>query len=245
MCASDSGQLSSTFPSDTSCNSQPDASPPVSKPQEQNKIRVVIADSHRMLRQGLCRLFEVEPDLMVVAEAEDGEAVLAAALRSKPDILLLDMAIPQLTAFEVLQQLSRRGVSVRTLLLAGSCSREQLVHALQLGARGAVLKEVGSEVLAKAIRCVHAGEYWVNRDSLATWAMSAETQPKQMKFGLTPRELEITAEITAGATNKEIATKFAISEQTVKRHLTNVYNKLGVSNRLELALHALHHGLRT
>jgi DNA-binding NarL/FixJ family response regulator len=212
------------------------------KPEK--KIRIVIADDHRMFRQGLRHLLETESDFVIVGEAADGQEAVNYVVKFSPDILLLDLAMPKLPGLEALRQIAQRVSSVRTLLLTASFNKTQLVEALQLGARGAVLKELSAEVLIKAIRCVHGGEYWVDRASMAAWARSSDANlARNKQFGLTTREREITAEITAGATNRDVAAKFSISEETVKRHLSNIYDKLGVSNRLELALYALHHKL--
>jgi two-component system nitrate/nitrite response regulator NarL len=204
---------------------------------EAAKIRILIADDHRMFRQGLRRLLETEPQFEVVGEAVDGEQAVASTQALRPDILLLDITMPRLSGLDVLRQVGKQA-GTHTLLLTAAVDRKELLFALDLGARGAVLKDLGAEVLAKAIRCVMAGEYWVDRESLTQWAQEAR-QGGSTQFGLTPRELTVIAEITAGGTNRDIAVKLGITEDTVKRHLTNVYDKLGVSNRLELALFAM------
>ena len=135
-------------------------------------------------------------------------------------------------------------------MLTAAIERAQIVEALQLGARGIVLKESATQLLLKSIRSVMAGQYWVGNESvsdLVTTLRDLMVPPREearkKTFGLTPRELEIISAIVAGYTNKDIAEKFSISEQTVKHHLTNIFDKLGVSNRLELALFAVNHHL--
>jgi DNA-binding NarL/FixJ family response regulator len=210
---------------------------------EEQVIRILIAGHQVMFRQGLRRLLESESGFVVVGEAGSGQEALERSIELVPDILLLDLEAPN-SGFETLRQITSQATTVRALLLVGDQGQDQAVRALQLGARGAIRKVLSAEVLAKAIRCVHAGEYWIDRDSLATWARSSgQGQSKAKQLGLTARERQIVSEITAGATNRDIAAKFSISEQTVKRHLSNIYDKLGVFNRLELALYALANNL--
>jgi two-component system, NarL family, nitrate/nitrite response regulator NarL len=206
-------------------------------------IRIVIADDHRMFRQGLRRLLQTEPGLEIVGEATDGKDALELVEQLKPDVLLLDLTMPRLSGLDVLRHLGP-APPVRTILLTAGMERDLIVQALRLGARGVVLKHVGAEVLIKSIAAVHAGEYWVEREILAEWARSAQPGgDKALPAGLTPREMQIIQEILCGSTNRDIADKLKISEETVKRHLSNVYDKLGVSNRLELALYAVSHKL--
>jgi len=211
--------------------------------------RILIADDHPIFRDGLRTLLEAEPGFEVVGEASDGEEAVRLARQLKPDLVLLDLAMPRYTGREALKGLAGLP-SMHTIVLTAAIDNEQLVDALQLGARGVVLKEATTQVLLKSIRSVMAGQYWVGRDSVASVVQAlkdlAPSHPgdtRRKNFGLTPRELEIVAAIVAGYTNKDMAEKFALSEQTVKHHLTSIFDKLGVSNRLELALFATNHRL--
>jgi two-component system nitrate/nitrite response regulator NarL len=213
-------------------------------------VRILIADDHPIFREGLRRLLESEGHFEVVGEGQDGGEAVQLARKLKPDILLLDVAMPRVTGLDALEQLSHGDHSVRTILLTASIGQADIVTALQLGARGVVLKDAATRLLFKSIECVMGGQYWVDRESvsdlvqsLRTMMVSAQEQNKKKTFGLTKREFEIIGAIVAGNSNKDIAQKFAISEDTVKHHLTNVFNKVGVSNRLELALFAVHHKL--
>ena len=140
--------------------------------------------------------------------------------------------------------------SVRVVLLTAAAEKDQIVEALQLGARGVVLKDSATQILLKSIRAVMNGEYWVGRESVSNLVQylrnlvdSSSVETRKKRYGLTPRELQIISAVVAGYANKEIAEHFRISEDTVKHHLSNVFDKLGVSTRLELALFAVNQAL--
>jgi two-component system, NarL family, nitrate/nitrite response regulator NarL len=206
------------------------------------QIRILIADEHRMLRDGLHKLLEAEPDFVVVGEASNGHETLERAQKCKPDMLLLGQGVPGIPYLEVLRTLEASDLPTRSLLLAASIEPKEIVTVLQLGARGIVMKDSASDLLMKAIRIVMTGQYWIGRESVSTLVDIVRGQSgdrTERPFGLTARELGIVTAVTAGFTNKEVAQRFSISEETVKHHLTRIYSKLGVSNRLELALFAI------
>ncbi len=215
-------------------------------------IRILIADDHPIFRDGLRRLLEAEPDLKVVGEACDGAEAVKLVRQLRPDILLLDLAMPRHPGLEALREMSSGPASnsVRVILLTAAAEKNQIVEALQLGARGIVMKDSATQLLLKSIHTVMAGEYWVGRESVSNLVQylrmlvqSSGEEARQKKFGLTPRELEIVSAVVAGYSNKEIAEYFKISEDTVKHHLSNIFDKLGVSTRLELALFAVNQSL--
>jgi two-component system, NarL family, nitrate/nitrite response regulator NarL len=215
-------------------------------------IRILIADDHPIFRDGLRRLLEAEAKFTVVGEACDGAEAVKLARQLKPDILLLDLAMPRHPGLEALREMSSAPgpQPVRIILLTAAAEKNQIVEALQLGARGVVLKDSATQLLLKSIDTVMTGEYWVGRESvsnlvqyLRTLVQSSGEDARQKKFGLTPRELEIVSAVVAGYANKEIAEYFKISEDTVKHHLSNIFDKLGVSTRLELALFAVNQSL--
>jgi DNA-binding NarL/FixJ family response regulator len=211
-------------------------------------ISIVIADDHPILRDGLRKLLEAEEDFVVAGEACNGDETLEVAQQLSPDMLLLDLMMPGVPSLDVLRSLTARSLPTRTLLLTASIEADELIRALQLGARGVVMKDSASELLMKAIRVVMAGQYWIGRESVAGLMDTFRahlTVTRGRPFGLTPREREITSAVTAGFTNKEIARRFSLSEETVKHHLTKIFGKVNVANRLELALFAISQNLVT
>jgi two-component system, NarL family, nitrate/nitrite response regulator NarL len=210
-------------------------------------IRILIADDHGIFRDGLRRLLEAEPDLCVVGEAADGAEAVALVAQLRPDILLLDLAMPRVPGMEVLRELAAGKQPVRTILLTALVERPQILEALQLGACGVVLKESATQVLLKSIAAVMAGSYWVGRESVPDLKElvldSAGPEPSGGRYGLTRREMQMVAAIVEGSSNREIAQKFNVREDTVKHHLTSIFGKLDVSTRLELALFAIEHRL--
>src|SRR5436190_11309561 len=203
-------------------------------PTETSPIRILIAVDHAIFRDGLRRLLATQEDFQVIGEASDGKEAFTLATELKPDVLLLDLAMPRVPGMEVLRELAHQETAVRTILLTAAIQPFAVTSALQLGARGIVLKASPPELLLKSIRAVHEGQFWVGSEPVSTWAKAG--QPTNTGFGLTSREVEIIAAIKEGSSNRDIAGKLAISEETVKRHLSNIYGKLGVSSRLELAV---------
>jgi two-component system, NarL family, nitrate/nitrite response regulator NarL len=212
-------------------------------------VRIVIADDHTIFRDGLRRLLEAEPELQVVGEAADGAEAVAQTRQLKPDILLLDLAMPRVPGMDAMRELStaEEASTSKIIVLTAAVERLQIVQALQMGARGVVMKEAATQLLMKAIRTVMSGQYWIGREAVGDIVdfmrtnASGDKPPKN--FGLTKREMEILAAIVAGLSNKEIARRFTLSEDTVKHHLTNIFDKVGVASRLELALFAINNHL--
>jgi len=216
----------------------------------QAQARILIADDHPIFRDGLKRLLEAERGFKVIGEACDGVEAVSLVRQLRPEILLLDLAMPRRPGLEALRELSTESFSVRVILLTAAAEKEQIVEALQLGARGVVLKDSATQILLKAIHAVMNGEYWVGRESVSNLVQylrslidSSSAASRQKRYGLTPRELEIISAVVAGYANKEIAEHFKISEDTVKHHLSNIFDKLGVSTRLELALFAVNQSI--
>jgi len=216
------------------------------------RIRIVIADDHQIVRAGIKILLHSEPDFAVVGEAEDGQEAVRVARSLQPDVLLLDLAMPGVSGMEALAELAHTPIPVRIILVTAAIQGPEIVKALQLGAAGVVLKASPAELLFKSIRGVMAGQHWIGREAVTdlVQALRSFTPPvpdlakaSPRRFGLTPRELEITGAVVAGFRNREIAQRLSLSEDTVKHHLSNIFDKVGASNRLELALFAVEHRL--
>lgn len=205
-------------------------------------ISIVVADDHPIFRHGLRKLLDMEPGMRVVGEAEDGHAAVEQMRAHRPDVLLLDVAMPTLDGLEALPDLAAASPGTRILLVTAGISQMDLARALQIGARGVLMKDAATRQLVSAVRAVASGSFWIGPDAVSDLVEVLKRLADaagERRYGLTPRELEIIAAVVSGSSNRDIATRFSISEQTVKHHLTSIYDKLGVSTRLELALFAL------
>jgi two-component system, NarL family, nitrate/nitrite response regulator NarL len=210
-------------------------------------VRVVLAEDHRLVREGLRALLEAQDGFTIVGEAVDGHETVDIVERLQPDLVLLDVSMPGYSGLDALRELADRPHGAKILLVTASIEREDIAVALQLGARGLVLKESASEALLSAIRTVLGGGLWLGDAAVSELVTPSErrSRPAAAKsaFGLTPREREILESITAGLSNREIAAALSLSEQTVKHHLSSIFDKTGTSSRLELALFAVKSGL--
>ncbi len=221
-------------------------------PENQPKqIRILLADEPSVFRDGLRALLQAQSDLEVVAEAGELESVLDLATRSKPDVILFE---PEGTgaALQILVALQQSGLPSRVILLTASDNSELLSQAVRHGVAGIVPKKSPTELLLKSIRKVSAGELWLDRTTTADVMRQLTGRPIPLPRNipntdkpvpLSRREREIVAHVAQGFRNREIADKLFISEQTVKNHMHNIFEKVGVQDRLELALYAIYHRL--
>jgi DNA-binding NarL/FixJ family response regulator len=209
-------------------------------------IRIVTADDHPIFRDGLRRLLDAEPGFTVVGEACTGREAVERVAALSPDILLLDLSMPDGSGLEVMRAIDRTS-DVRVILLTVSAEKREIVEALQLGARGLMLKDAATATLPKCIRAVMAGEYWLGRNRISDIVEALRelraAPPSSPAQTLTPAERRVVAAVASGATNRDIAAELQLSEQTVKNYMSHIFDKLGVSNRLELALYAMHYKL--
>jgi len=210
-------------------------------------IRVMIADDHSMVREGLTQLLELEDDIRVIAQAGDGEEALTKIVEFKPDIVLLDINMPKLNGLEVLKRLKDDHIKSQVIILTIHNEVEYLLKAVEIGVNGYVLKDSEADVLVKAIRAVSSGESYIQpnmatelykkmnnkQDNEATQLIN-----KQISR-LTKREMEVLKLVTLGLLNKEIAHKLEISEKTVKNHVSNIFKKIEVSDRTQAAVFAI------
>lgn len=216
-------------------------------------IRIVIADDHPIVRDGLKKLLLLEDDFEVIGEASDGREVLEKVRDLDPDVLLLDLRMPNLDGLGALQALQEINNRVRVIVLTASEDKNEFVQAMKMGCSGIVLKQTAPDLIVKSIRKVHSGEIWLDSHTTAAVMRQFSTGfeaigsngngKSRERSPLSAREREIVALVAQGYKNKEMAEKMFISEQTVKNHLHNIFDKLGVSDRLELALYAIHKGL--
>ena len=222
------------------------------KEKKKTMVRILLADDHPIVRDGLKKLLQLEEDFEVVGEAGDGREVLEKCHELDPDVLLLDLRMPNLDGLSALQALQQTNKRTRVIILTASEDKNEFVQAMKLGCSGIVLKQTAPDLIVKSIRKVNSGEIWL--DSLTTAAVMRQFSTGLESAGggggkgrerspLSAREREIVALVAQGYKNKEMAEKMFISEQTVKNHLHNIFDKLGVSDRLELALYAIHKGL--
>ena len=207
-------------------------------------IKILIADDHVIFRDGLRKLLDSDDELTVVGEAASGTECIKMFAKLKPDILLLDLRMPDKSGLAVLEEVNFDTVPTRVIVLTAAEDNREVIRAMRLGARGVVLKQSATEVLLKSIHRVHAGEIWLDNRMTAEVLNAfsvAGAAPRSEKPLLSDREKEIVHLVVQGFRNKEIGVKLFIGEQTVKNHLHNIFDKLGVSDRLELALYAIHH----
>ncbi|MCP5116084.1 MAG: response regulator transcription factor [bacterium] len=223
----------------------------VAESTPQKFIKIMVADDHPVVREGIRKLLELEDDMQVVGEACDGREVLEMVGQLQPDIVLLDLKMPGMDGLAVLQTLQHVKGGAKIIVLTASEDKNEWVQAMKLGCCGIVVKQTPPELIVKSIRKVNEGEIWLDSHTTAA-VMRQFASPADRAGGgrggrsrspLSNREREIVALVAQGYRNREMAEKMFISEQTVKNHLHNIFDKLGVSDRLELALYAIHKGL--
>jgi len=214
------------------------------------KLRVVIVDDHTLFREGLRTILEMEDDIEVVADAENAEDIVELIWQTRPDVLLLDIRMPQGSGLDAVPAVLRISPRTQVLVLTACDEKEEHVRAFKLGAKGVILKDSARQTLMQAIHTVCGGQVWVDPrmatalvEELSHLGPESTGAAPRDENGLTERELEIVRLVASGYKNKEVGNTLTISERTVKTHLTNIFQKLGVRDRVGLVMYALRHGL--
>ncbi len=207
----------------------------------QTKIRIAIADDHPVFRDAVRALLSLEPDLEIVAEAKDGDEAINVVKQENPDILLLDLLMPRLDGLSALQRIRSEGLGTKVIILTVSEDETSHVLAMKYGAAGIVRKSMATNFLVEGIRRVQQGEVCLDDKAMALVLRKFSTQRKLPP--VSRRESEIVSLVCQGFRNKEIAAKLFIAEDTVKSHLSHIYDKFGVSDRMHLVLYAIESGL--
>lgn len=208
-------------------------------------IKVMLADDHILMREGIRQLLEFDGSISVIAEASDGEECIDKLLKSNPDVLLLDINMPKKNGIEVLQEIKSRNINVKVLILTVHNETEYLLKAVDIGVDGYILKDSESAELKKAINAVLNGESYIQPSLIPALnnRLIARDVDKDKIDSLTKRELEVLIQVANGMFNKEIATSLDISERTVKNHISNIFKKIDVSDRTQAAVFAIKNDL--
>lgn len=212
-------------------------------------IRMVIADDDTIFRGSLQALLQIRDQFDVIASCPDSGTTLPVVQNLKPDVLLLDYDLPHDASMDLLAQLRNAEACVQVVLLCQAITQKETVRALRNGARGILLRTETTDSLIECIQSVARGEYWLGKDGIRSLVQAicdsdGLKQVEKNRFGLTPREIEIIQAVLEGFSNPEIAANWSLSEQTVKHHLSHIFDKLGVYSRLELALFVVNHGIK-
>lgn len=208
-------------------------------------IRVLIADDHAIVRKGICALLATEPDIDVVGEAQDGQEAIAQAQQLQPDVILMDLAMPRLDGLEATRHITTHQPGARILVLTSFNSDDKVFPSLRAGAQGYLLKDSGPEDLVEAIHQVYRGESSLH-PSIARKVLRELAAPQDQATGstlLTDREKEVLQLVARGQSNRSIAEQLAISEATVRTHVSNILAKLNLDSRTQAVLYALREGL--
>ncbi len=213
-------------------------------------VQIIVCDDHALFREGLSRLLDEQPDFQVVGKAADGQELVEKTLELRPDVILLDVVMPGMDGITALRTLQRRNIPVGILMLSAFDDERFVLDAWKAGIHGYILKDTATQELVRAVRCVADGEVWIGEGFLSRimnkYRAAVEGQMEDRASrpgGLTPRESEVLELVATGLRNKEIAARLFVSEKTVKTHLTHIYQRLGLKDRVEVALYAIRHGL--
>jgi two-component system NarL family response regulator len=217
--------------------------------QDRDCIRILVCDDHALFREGLSRILDETEGCQVVGKAANGQEAVDKAVDLRPDLILLDVVMPGMDGIDAARALRKRKVPSRIIMLSAYDEERFVLDAWKAGIHGYILKDTATAELMRAVQCVADGEVWVGEGFLARVmekyqaALDGRDQGAEGPGGLTPREVEVLRLVGAGMRNKEIAARLFISEKTVKTHLTHIYQRLGLHDRVEVALYAIRHGV--
>ena len=211
------------------------------------KIRVLIVDDHQVVRQGLRTFLELQEDVLVVGEAGDGFAAVEMVRQQQPDVVLMDLVMPRLDGISAIRQVKSLASDVKVIALTSFTEDDKVFPAIQAGASSYLLKDVSPDDLVEAIRAAHKGETRLHpeimRKLMAQVVHPSGSSPEPLSEEVTPREREVIRLVAQGRSNHEIAQELVISEKTVKTHVSNILGKLQLTDRTQLAIYAIKHGL--
>jgi len=208
-------------------------------------IRVLIADDHPVVRRGLLFFLKTQKDIEVVGEAKNGHEAVSLAESIQPDIILMDLVMPELDGIQATKRIKAKFPKIEILMLTSFSDRDHVVPAMEAGAAGYQLKDIEPDELVLSIRRIMRGENTLHPEATTTLEMDrqeAQNAPHSLN-PLTPREQDVLAELTKGKSNREIASSLFVTEKTVKTHISNIFTKLQVQDRTQAALYAVKHGL--
>lgn len=211
-------------------------------------IKVLIADDHHVVRRGLLFFLKTQKDILVVGEAKNGREAVELAEQLKPDLILMDLIMPEMDGIQATERIKEISDDIEILILTSFVDRDHVIPAIEAGAAGYQLKDIEPDELVEAIRKIMRGENILH--PLATTHLIKERErpketPLHLLNPLTPREKDVLAELSKGKSNREIATSLFVTEKTVKTHISNIFSKLDVQDRTQAVLYAVKHGLTT
>jgi DNA-binding NarL/FixJ family response regulator len=206
-------------------------------------LRVLVVDDQRLVREGIASLLDIQPGISVVGMAATGKEAIEQALALTPDVVLMDVRMPEMDGVDAVAVLRHRAPDCRVVMLTTFDDEEYVVQALRAGAAGYLLKDLPAAELAEAVRLAHAGVTQLDRAAARHVAAALSTHTPAAADALTGRETEVLRMVAAGATNREIAARLYLSEGTVKNHISRILSRLGLRDRTQAAIYARDHGL--
>ncbi|MFB6290945.1 MAG: response regulator [Candidatus Bipolaricaulia bacterium] len=211
--------------------------------ESEKPIKLVIVDDHRVVRSGVKALIETEPELEVIGEAGDGREAVTKVKSHGPDVVLMDLVMPEMDGVEATSKITKLSPAPKILILTSFSEEERIIQAIKAGASGYLIKDASPNELVQAIKDVYNGESTLDPKVAGTVLRSVQSEPEASSEDLTDREIEVLELLAEGLPNEDIAEKLYISERTVRSHVSNILGKLDLSNRTQAALYAVREGI--